>query len=95
MINTVEQKLRRLAGEVSVLPDYLFYGLWKGRLLPNDKVIDEIRGDLIGWANSLIEIDGKYNVNRDVMIESLKKHLGLPNYYSDMKKMRDLRDSRG
>lgn len=95
MINTIEQKLRRLAGEVSTLPDYRFYGFWKGQLLPNDKEIDEIRGDLIGWANSLIEKEGKYNVNRDVMIESLKKHLGLPNYYSETKRRRDLEDSRG
>jgi len=90
MINTVEQKLRRMAGEICTLPDYHFYNFWKRRLLPNEKDIDEIRGDLIGWANSLIEKDGKYSASRETRIESLKKHLGLPNYYSEMKEMRDL-----
>lgn len=90
MINTVEQKLRRLAGEASTLPDYRFYGIWKGWLLPNEKVIDKIREDLIGWANSLIEKDGQYSANREVQIESLKKHLRLPNYYSGMKEMQEL-----
>ncbi|KKR76613.1 MAG: hypothetical protein UU21_C0006G0004 [Candidatus Levybacteria bacterium GW2011_GWA2_40_8] len=89
MINTVEQHLRRLAGEVTTLPDYRFYSIWKGSLLPNEKAIDEIRGDLIGWANSLIEKDLKYDPNREVRIESLKKHLGLPNYYSDMKETQE------
>lgn len=85
MINIVEQKLRRLAGEISTLPDYRFYGIWKGRMLPTEKDIDEIKGDLIGWANSLIERDGKFNPHREIRIESLKKHLGLPNYYSELK----------
>jgi hypothetical protein len=90
MINTVEQRLRRLAGEVSTLPDYQFYSIWKWCLIPNNRVLEEIRGDLIGWANSLIEKDGKYDQSRDLRIESLKKHLGLPNSYSQMKEIREL-----
>lgn len=90
MMNTVEQKLRRMAGEISTLPDYFIYGLWKWLMLPKEKVIDDIKGDLIGWANSLIERDGKYNAYRNLRIESLKKHLGLPNYYSQLKDAQDL-----
>lgn len=94
MINIVEQDLRKLAGEVSTLPDYTSYSLWKHWLLPNEKVLDDIRGDLIGWANSLIEKDGEYDPSREVRIESLKKHLGLPNYYSEMREMEKSRNKR-
>ncbi len=86
--NTVEQDLRKLAGKVCTLPDYRSYKFWKLlRLLPNEGEIDDIRRDLIGWANSLVEKDLKYDPGRDVKIESLKKHLGLPNYYAQIKEI--------
>ena len=94
MINTVEQKLRRLAGEVCTLSNNRFYDFWKRLFLPNEKLIDEIRGDLIGWANSLIEKDGHYDPGREARIESLKKHLGLPNYYYEVKEMQNLKHSK-
>ncbi len=88
--NVVEQDLRKLAGKICTLPDYFSYKLWKLlRLLPSEKRIDAIRGDLIGWANSLVEKDLKYDISRDVMIESLKKNLNLPNIYKQMKKMQE------
>jgi len=59
-------------------------------LLPSEKIIEDIRGDLIGWANSLVEKDLKYDAGRDVRIESLKKNLGLSNYYEQMKEMQKL-----
>lgn len=90
MMNTVEQELRHQAGSIATLIDYKSYLLWRGWTLPTEKEIDEIRGDLIGWSNSLIEKDGKYNPNRDVRIESLKKHLGLANYYSEVREMQML-----
>lgn len=87
IVNLVEQKLRRLAGKICVLSDYQTYKFWRGWLIPNEKLIDEIRGDLIGWANSLVEKDLKYDAGREVRIESLKMHLGLPNDYEDMRAM--------
>lgn len=89
--NTVEQDLRKLAGKVCTLPNYFSYKFWKLlRLLPNEGKIESIRGDLIGWANSLVEKDLKYDPNRDVRIESLKKNLNLPNNYKQMKEIQEL-----
>lgn len=91
MHSTVEQDLRKLAGKIFTLPDYWSYKLWRLlRLLPSEKTIDDIRGDLIGWANSLVEKDLKYDPGRDLRIESLKKHLGLSNYYEQMREMQKL-----
>lgn len=91
LINKVEQDLRRLAGQVCTLSDYASYKFWKLLgLIPDDSKIESIRGDLIGWANSLIEKDLKYDSNRDLRIESLKKNLGLQNHYEQMKEMHDL-----
>lgn len=88
--NTVEQDLRKLAGKVCTLPDYFSYRLWRlFQLLPSEQRIDDIRGNLIGWANSLVEKDLKYDPNRHVRIESLKKNLNLPNNYQQMKKMQE------
>lgn len=90
MHSTVEQGLRKLAGKICTLPDHMSYKLWRLlRLLPSEKRIDDIRGDLIGWANSLVEKDLKYDPNRDVRIESLKKNLDLPNNYDQMKKTQE------
>jgi hypothetical protein len=89
--NTVEQDLRKLAGRVCTLPNYFSYKVWRLlHLLPTEEKIESIRGDLIGWANSLIENDLKYDPNRDVRIESLKKNLGLPNNYKQMKEIQEL-----
>lgn len=91
LINKVEQDLRRLAGQVYTLSDYASYVFWKIlRLIPDENKIERFRGDLIGWANSLVEKDLKYDPNRDVRIESLKKNLGLPNGYEQMKKIQEL-----
>jgi len=89
--NIVEQDLRKLAGKVCTLPNYFSYKFWRLlHLLPKEERIESIRGDLIGWANSLIESDLKYDANRDVRIESLKKNLNLPNNYEQMKQIQEL-----
>ena len=91
LINQVEQDLRRLAGQVCTLSDYSSYKFWKLlRLIPDENKIESIRGDLIGWANSLIEKDSKYDPNRDVRIESLRRNLNLPNNYKQMKEIQEL-----
>lgn len=89
--NIVEQDLRKLAGRVCTLPNYFSYKFWRLlHLLPSEEKIENIRGDLIGWANSLVEMELKYDSNRDVRIESLKKNLNLPNNYEQMKKIQEL-----
>lgn len=91
LINKVEQDLRRLGGKIYTLPDYSSYRLWKLlRLIPNESKVESIKGDLIGWANSLIKKDGEYDSNRDLRMESLKKNLGLQNNYEQLKKIHDL-----
>jgi len=89
--NTIEQDLRKLAGKVCTLPNYFSYKFWRFlNLIPNEERIESIRGDLIGWANSLVENDLKYDPNKDVRIESLKKNLNLPNSYKQMKEIQEL-----
>jgi hypothetical protein len=91
LINKVEQDLRRLAGKICTLSDYSSYNFWRFiRLIPDESKIESIRGDLIGWANSLIEKDFKYNSSRDLRIESLKKDLDLQNNYEQLKEIYDL-----
>lgn len=90
LINKVEQDLRRLAGQVCTLSDYGFYWFWSFlKLLPNKDKIEAIRGDLIGWANSLVEKDMKHDSNREVRIESLRKNIDLPNNYMKLKAIQE------
>ncbi len=91
LYNIIEQDLRRLAGRIYALPNYFSYKIWRAlRLLPSKEKIERIRSDLIGWANSLVEKDLKYDPSRNVRIESLKKNLNLPNNYKQMKRKQEL-----
>lgn len=88
--NIVEQDLRKLAGKINALQYDFPYNFWVGiHLLPTKEEIENIRGALIGWANSLIERECKYNSRRDLIIESLKKYLNLPNNYQQMKDIQE------
>ncbi len=88
----VEQELRKLAGRVYALQFYPVYRFWLIiGLLPNKEQLVDIRSNLIGWANSLVEMDLKYDINRDVFIEALKKDLEIPNNYEKMKELQELK----
>ena len=90
LYNTVEQDLRRLAGRILTLPDYPAYKFWKRyHLTPDEDIIEKIRGNLIGWANSLVEHE-VYSSFRELCIEGLKKNLDLPNNYDLVKENHDL-----
>lgn len=86
----VNQELRKLAGEVETLRSVFLYKLWvKLRWLPTEKRIEDIRGSLIGWSNSLVE-KARYDLNREIFIESLKKHLGMSNILSQLQESQRL-----
>lgn len=93
--NDVEGDLRKLAGDVYVISNYSLYKFWSCiRFIPSYKQLLSIQGDLIGWANTLIEKDFVYNPDRDLLIESLKMHLGLDNQYQIMRERSELRNSK-
>lgn len=87
LYDKVQQKLRRMAGEMTTLKSAPLYSFWvKSKLLPNHHTIEKIRGALIGWSNSLLK-DDWHNLNREIFIEEVKKQLNLPNAY---KQLRDI-----
>lgn len=52
-------------------------------------MVEDIRGDLIGWSNSLVERNPG-DLGREVRIESLKKNLGIENLYTQLKELQEL-----
>lgn len=86
-LTIVNEELRRLAGEITTVPNAFLYKQWiKTKLLPSETQVEDIRGALVGWANSL---DEKKNgdLGREVFIEQLKLNLGLENSYSQLKEI--------
>jgi hypothetical protein len=90
LYDKVQQKLRRMAGEIITLPNIPFYKFWvRIHLLPSKKMIEEVSGVLIGWSNSLVKTDWQNN-HRELFIEELKKHLNLPNAYEQLREIQKL-----
>lgn len=90
LFERVNQELRKLAGEVSTIQHIFLYKLWvKLKWLPNPELIEDIRGNLIGWSNNLTERK-LGDLDRVIRIESLKNNLGIENLYIQLKKSQEL-----
>lgn len=90
LYDKVQQKLRRMAGELTTLPNIPFYGLWvKLNLLPTSHTIEEVKGALIGWSNSLVKTDW-HSLHRELFIEEVKEHLGYPNSFKQLREIQKL-----
>ena len=90
LYDKVQQKLRRMAGELTTLSNIPVFQLWvKLGLLPSNHIIEKTKGALIGWSNSLVKTDW-HSLHRELFIEEAKKHLGLPNSYKELRDIQRL-----
>jgi len=90
LYDKIQQKLRKMAGEVTTMNDVPLYKLWlRFNLLPSKELIEKLRGTLIGWSNSLVKEDWN-NLTRELFIEEVRNLLTLPNSYKELKELQKL-----